>query len=233
MKKIKTLAAVLLLSLVMALMMTGCGESSSEPVAKGYKDGTYSGRSSDYEEDESGNGAGYGTVELEIKDNKIYLKVDPNWLVNKHSDVQGTFNLNVQFDAEKIKTQTEYTFQFPGSSEGLHITFKDVNVTHQKTVDGDSWNHVVTVTKDESGNYKLQTMTGAANAGTTPGKYKVRFDARVGVDTGKTEMVSGKEVPIMDVKSVLPKKYNDVNTSGFEVEVKPGANTIDFDLKSK
>ena len=71
MKKTKTLAAVLLLSLVMALMMTGCGESSSEPVAKGYKDGTYSGRSSDYEEDESGNGAGYGTVELEIKDNKI------------------------------------------------------------------------------------------------------------------------------------------------------------------
>ena len=71
MKKIKTLAAVLLLSLVMALMMTGCGESSSEPAAKGYKDGTYSGRSSDYEEDESGNGAGYGTVELEIKDNKI------------------------------------------------------------------------------------------------------------------------------------------------------------------
>ncbi len=86
---------------------------------------------------------------------------------------------------------------------------------------------------DASGNYKLQTMTGAANAGTTPGKYKVRFDARVGVDTGKTEMVSGKEVPIMDVKSVLPKKYNDVKTSGFEVEVKPGANTIDFDLKSK
>ena len=33
---------------------------------------------------------------------------------------------------------------------------------------------------DASGNYKLQTMTGAANAGTTPGKYKVQAESSNG-----------------------------------------------------
>jgi len=85
----------------------------------------------------------------------------------------------------------------------------------------------------EDGTYKLQTLTGAANAGTTPGKYLVKFDAQIAEDTGKTEMVSGKEMPVMKAKSILPKRYNDENTSGFEAEVVAGANTFDFDLESK
>jgi len=85
----------------------------------------------------------------------------------------------------------------------------------------------------EDGTYKLQTLTGAANAGTTPGKYLVRFDAQESVDTGKTETVNDQEVPILDSKSILPRRYNDEKTSGFEVEVVPGANTFDFDLESK
>lgn len=86
---------------------------------------------------------------------------------------------------------------------------------------------------NETGEYKLQTMTGAANAGTTPGKYAVYFDAQKAVDTGKTETVNMEEVPVYKMESVLPKKYNSEKTSGFEVEVVAGVNTFDFDLSSK
>ena len=70
MKK-KMIAAFLALMLCAAL--TGCGGSGSSTATTGgnYKDGTYTGRSSDFPEDESGNGAGYGEVEIEVKDNKV------------------------------------------------------------------------------------------------------------------------------------------------------------------
>ncbi len=85
----------------------------------------------------------------------------------------------------------------------------------------------------EDGTYKLQTLTGAANAGTTPGKYLVKFDAQEAVDTGKTQTVNGEEMPVLESKSILPKRYNDEKTSGFEVDVVAGSNTFDFDLESK
>lgn len=58
-------AAVLLIA---AVSMAACGKTAA---VTGYADGVYSGRSSDFQEDESGNGAGYGEVELEIKDNAV------------------------------------------------------------------------------------------------------------------------------------------------------------------
>ena len=58
---------VVLLALAVGAAATSCSSNSNTS----YKDGTYSGRSSDFEEDESGNGSGYGEVEIEIKDNKI------------------------------------------------------------------------------------------------------------------------------------------------------------------
>ncbi len=56
------------LSVIMILSFTGCGSGDKTVV---YNDGTYSGRSSDFGEDESGNGAGYGEVSITVKDNKI------------------------------------------------------------------------------------------------------------------------------------------------------------------
>ena len=58
---------------VMCFSLAACGGSSSSKtsVNASYNDGTYEGRSSDFEADESGNGAGYGQVTIEIKDNKI------------------------------------------------------------------------------------------------------------------------------------------------------------------
>ena len=86
---------------------------------------------------------------------------------------------------------------------------------------------------NENGEYKLQTLTGAPDAGTTPGKYGVKFEALENVETGQTEMSNGEEVAVMKPVSILPAKYNDPKTSGFEVEVVSGTNTFDFDLQSK
>lgn len=60
---------VLVAALAMTLSLTACGGGSSTPSS--LNDGTYSGRSSDFDEDESGNGSGYGAVELTIKDNAV------------------------------------------------------------------------------------------------------------------------------------------------------------------
>ena len=53
----------------MAVCGITCG--CSNQTAAAYKDGTYTGKSSEFKEDESGNGAGYGVVEITIKDQKI------------------------------------------------------------------------------------------------------------------------------------------------------------------
>ena len=58
---------VAVMALAGVMLLTSCNGNK----AKEYKDGTYQGRSSDFESDEDGNGSGYGTVEIEIKDNKI------------------------------------------------------------------------------------------------------------------------------------------------------------------
>lgn len=57
--------------LVFALSVTGCGGDSDSKAAN-YKDGTYEGKSSVYQsEDGSGEGNGYGVVNITIKDGKI------------------------------------------------------------------------------------------------------------------------------------------------------------------
>ena len=64
----------LLMIAVFCVALTACnggGSSARTPVNANYADGTYEGRSSDFEADENGNGAGYGMVTIEIKDNKI------------------------------------------------------------------------------------------------------------------------------------------------------------------
>ena len=68
--KLKHLLA-LLLALVMLLSLAACGGGDTASGNTAFKDGTYTARSSDFEEDESGNGAGYGEVTLELKDNTI------------------------------------------------------------------------------------------------------------------------------------------------------------------
>ena len=68
MKKLFMLVSSVFCAAVMTVSLASCS-GEQKPVS--YTDGTYTGRSSDFKEDESGNGAGYGTVELEIRDNRI------------------------------------------------------------------------------------------------------------------------------------------------------------------
>ncbi len=67
MKQFKKAIALLLLC-VTCLSVIACGKSTKPA---NYADGVYSGRSSDFQEDESGNGAGYGEVTIEIQNNRI------------------------------------------------------------------------------------------------------------------------------------------------------------------
>ncbi len=63
----KAASLVLTAALLACVFVTSC--AGKKPAS--YKDGTYTGRSSDFNADESGNGAGYGEVEITVKDNKI------------------------------------------------------------------------------------------------------------------------------------------------------------------
>ena len=85
---------------------------------------------------------------------------------------------------------------------------------------------------NENGEYKLQTLLGAADAGTTPGQYKVRVECVEMYETGKTFQENGEEKQEMKARSIVPAKYNDENTSGLEATVVKGANTFDFDLQN-
>lgn len=84
---------------------------------------------------------------------------------------------------------------------------------------------------NENGEYKLQTLLGAADAGTTPGQYKVKIECIEMYETGKTFQENGEEKNEMKPRSIIPAKYNDVSTSGLEATVVKGANTFDFDLQ--
>ena len=83
---------------------------------------------------------------------------------------------------------------------------------------------------NEKGEYKLQTLLGAADAGTTPGEYKVTVDCIETVETGNMIEENGEEKPETVAESLIPAKYNNAETSGLTATVAPGDNTINFDL---
>jgi len=86
---------------------------------------------------------------------------------------------------------------------------------------------------NEKGEYKLQTLLGAADAGTTPGEYKVTVDCIETVETGNMIEENGEEKPETVAESLIPTKYNNAETSGLTATVAPGDNTINFDLSDE
>lgn len=86
---------------------------------------------------------------------------------------------------------------------------------------------------NEKGEYKLQTLLGAADAGTTPGEYKVTVDCITTVETGRTIQENGEEKEETVAESLIPAKYNNAETSGLTATVAPGDNTINFDLSDE
>ncbi|MBP3531290.1 MAG: carboxypeptidase regulatory-like domain-containing protein [Thermoguttaceae bacterium] len=86
---------------------------------------------------------------------------------------------------------------------------------------------------NEKGEYKLQTLLGAADAGTTPGEYKVTVDCIETVETGNMIEENGEEKEETIARSLIPAKYNNAETSGLTATVAPGDNTINFDLSDE
>ena len=65
----RKIRAIAVIAAALTLMLaSGCGSKS---IPSDLSDGTYTGRSADRQADEDGQGAGYGEVEITVKDNKI------------------------------------------------------------------------------------------------------------------------------------------------------------------
>jgi hypothetical protein len=84
---------------------------------------------------------------------------------------------------------------------------------------------------DSQGKYKLQTLLGAVDQGTTPGEYVVIINKSENVPTGKKEIdPDGKEVDITVSKPLLPAVYSSATTTPLKATVVSGKNVFDFDL---
>lgn len=84
---------------------------------------------------------------------------------------------------------------------------------------------------DSQGKYKLQTLLGAVDQGTTPGEYVVIINKSENIPTGKKEIDSdGKEVDVMTSRSLLPTVYSSATTTPLKVTVVSGKNVFNFDL---
>jgi len=76
---------------------------------------------------------------------------------------------------------------------------------------------------DESGQYSLTT---GSNDGAQPGAYKVTI--------GATRIIAAKiEGDAPSGRPMTPMFYADPRRSPFRVEVEPGSNVLDFDIRSK
>jgi hypothetical protein len=90
-------------------------------------------------------------------------------------------------------------------------------------------------TTDDSGKYTLQTLLGAADAGTTPGDYVVTVSKMVNEPTGRQEWSEsdGKMLDIMVGKETVPAKFATKRSTPLKATVISGqANRFDFDVSN-
>jgi hypothetical protein len=109
--------------------------------------------------------------------------------------------------------------------EGATVTFSPLEQGRQDASFGRT---------DAEGRYRLRTVRGKAEDGTTPGEYAVVITKTELVETGKMLPTPiGTLVPQTKPKENVPLKYTDPTTSGFKATVVKGENTFDFHMKSK
>jgi hypothetical protein len=88
---------------------------------------------------------------------------------------------------------------------------------------------------DEKGFYKLQTLLGAAEAGTTPGDYDVYITC---VERGEAWSASPGDPSsappggMRPSRSLIPERYGNTATSGLSAKVEKGNLVHDFPLTS-
>ena len=85
-----------------------------------------------------------------VEGNKVFFTIDPEFLNERTSGIQGGFNFKAQVDSEKIGTKKEYDFTFTGVGTATKLTFKDVTTTTNKYCENGSGNVVVTQNADGS-----------------------------------------------------------------------------------
>ena len=97
-------------------------------------------------------------------------------------------------------------------------------------------------TTDENGEYKVSASGGDAEAGMPAGEYTVTIKKNVPADgsdptkattpeeAAKQQGSSGRPTSTK-MKSVIPEKYGNPNSSGLTASVKEGENTFDFTLE--
>ena len=83
-----------------------------------------------------------------------------------------------------------------------------------------------------SGSYKIQTLLGASDRGTTPGEYIVTVAKSESIPSGRFEADSdGNRYEVMSSRSLIPEIYSSVGTSTLRATVKSGGpNKFDFEL---
>ena len=89
---------------------------------------------------------------------------------------------------------------------------------------------------DDQGHYKLQTLLGKAEAGTTPGDYDVYITKMEKVASSNGGTLGAPTAPspesMRQPKSVIPERYGNTATSGLSATVEKGKTVHDFALTS-
>jgi hypothetical protein len=120
-----------------------------------------------------------------------------------------------------------------------------VAVTGTITIDGQPLSHgtVAFSPVDQEGGHvatgeikdgKFTMVTSASSPGVVYGDYKVRIVSVEQSTQGPlpADFTPDPNSPPPEPKSLIPKKYGDINASGLEVSVQTGMAPIEFELKS-
>jgi hypothetical protein len=113
------------------------------------------------------------------------------------------------------------------SLDGVVVTFLPINATGEMGF----------ASTDSQGKFRISTLVGKPDSGTTVAEYKVAFNKEI-EDVSKRKFdkdQNGKDVLLLNLATVqmVPKKYLNPDTSGITVQVKKGKNIFNFDLVSQ
>ncbi|MCB5388278.1 DUF5979 domain-containing protein [Blautia glucerasea] len=147
-----------------------------------------------------------------VKNGKVYLYIDSNYIQNHTSDVKGTFLLNCSFDSSVIKTDSEKEIEFPGITDKTVVKFEEVKTETSKKVQGQQADDGRVVwSADGKLNYEI---TFKANADLDKLVLTDTLGAGQEIIGGKIKINDNIEVPVtvengvftVDVKAALGKE---------------------------